>query len=293
VTGAEPPRIDVHRHVWPAEFVAALSARRTPPLLNGDRLVTAEGVFGFERDAYSAERCLADLDANAIDLAVVSLQPTLGVERLQAREAAGLHALWGAGVQDLILRSGGRLSAFSAGWVQDGFAGLCVSADTVRDRPRIDRIATALSERGQALFVHPGPGAPPRAAPAWWAPAVDYTAQMQAAYAAWLDYGAERWPSLPVVFAILAGGAPFQLERFQSRGLENSRVTAGNVYFDTASYGRRSLEFCLATFGITRLVYGSDGPVIDAEPTLSAIHALGKATADAICRVNPSAILAA
>jgi hypothetical protein len=291
--GAEPPRIDVHRHVWPKEFVAALSARRTPPLLDGDRLVTAEGVFLIERDAYSADRCLADLDVHAIDLGVVSLQPTLGVDRLQAREASGLHALWGAGVQDLIVRSRGRLAAFSAGWVQDGFAGLCVSAETLHDRDRIARIATALSERGQALFVHPGPGAPREGAPAWWLPSIDYTAQMQAAYAAWLDFGAERWPSLPVVFAILAGGAPFQLERLAARGLDSSRLTAANVYFDTASYGRRSLEFCLATYGVTRLVYGSDAPVIDAAPTLSAIHALGKATADAICRLNPSALLAA
>jgi hypothetical protein len=287
------PRIDVHRHVWPTDFVAALSARRTPPLLDGDRLVTAEGVFPIERDAYSADRCLADLDAHAIDLAVVSLQPTLGVDRLQAREASGLHALWGAGVQDLIVRSRGRLAAFSAGWVQDGFAGLCVSADVLHDRDRMTRIASALSERGQALFVHPGPGAVRERAPVWWVPSIDYTAQMQGAYAAWLDFGAERWPSLPVVFAILAGGAPFQLERLEARGLESARFTAANVYFDTASYGRRSLEFYLATFGVTRLVYGSDGPVIDAAPTLDAIHALGKATADAICRLNPAALIAA
>jgi hypothetical protein len=289
----QPPRIDVHRHVWPSEFVAALSARRTPPLLDGDRLVTAEGVFPIERNAYSADRCLADLDESAIDLAVVSLQPTLGIDLLPAREASALHALWIGGVQELLHRSEGRLAAFSAGWVQDGFAGLCVSAETLHDRSRVDRIATALSERGQALFVHPGPGARDDRAPAWWASGVDYTAQMQAAYAAWLDYGAERWPSLPVVFAILAGGGPFQIERLQSRGLDSSRVTAANVYFDTASYGRRSLELCLATFGVTRLVYGSDGPVIDPQPTLAAIHALGKATADAICRVNPSALLAA
>ena len=116
---------------------------------------------------------------------------------------------------------------------------------------------------------------------------------MQAAYAAWLDYGVQRWPSLPVVFAILAGGAPFQLERLEARGLDSSRLTAANVYFDTASYGRRSLELCLATFGVTRLVYGSDAPVIDATQTLSAIHALGKATADAIRSLNPSTLIAA
>ena len=291
--GAYSPRVDVHRHVWPKEFVAALAARRTPPMLDGDLLVTGEGTFAVDRDAHSPERCLADLDQDEIDVAVVSLQPTLGIDLLPPREAAALNGVWSASVHDLVHRSDGRLAAFAAGWVQDGFAGLCVSAATLIDRERTSRIAAALTGRGQALFVHPGPGAPPKGAPGWWAPTVDYTAQMQAAYAAWLDYGVERWPALPVVFAILAGGAPFQVERLQSRGVDSARVVDAKVYFDTASYGRRSLELCLSTFGVTRLVYGSDRPVIDAAPTLSAIHGFGDATADAIFRVNPSTLLAA
>jgi hypothetical protein len=96
-----------------------------------------------------------------------------------------------------------------------------------------------------------------------------------------------------VVFAILAGGAPFQLERLRSRGVDTRRLTRANVHFDTASYGRLSLELCLAAYGVDRLVYGSDAHVIDANTTLAAVNALGKATADAICRHNPAALLAA
>jgi predicted TIM-barrel fold metal-dependent hydrolase len=120
---------------------------------------------------------------------------------------------------------------------------------------------------------------------------VDYTAQMQAAYAAWLAHGSDRWPDLRVVFAILAGGAPFQLERLASRGVDTRGVLHPNVYLDTASYGVRALELSLSTYGIGQLVYGSDAPVIDAEPTLRAIRGFGQAVADAVCRDNPARLL--
>ena len=36
---------DLHQHLWPAPFVAALRERSRPPQLVGDELVTAEGAF--------------------------------------------------------------------------------------------------------------------------------------------------------------------------------------------------------------------------------------------------------
>ena len=115
---------------------------------------------------------------------------------------------------------------------------------------------------------------------------------MQAAYAAWLAGGAERWPDLPVVFALLAGGGPFQLERLRSRGIELRTTLHPSVYFDTASYGRRALELCLATFGVGQLLYGSDTPVIDSRTTLQAVHGFGQAVADTLLRENPSRLIA-
>jgi predicted TIM-barrel fold metal-dependent hydrolase len=118
---------------------------------------------------------------------------------------------------------------------------------------------------------------------------VDYTAQMQAAYFAWITGGAQRWPELRLVFAVLAGGGPFQLERLASRGVDVRNALLANVYLDVASYGRRALELCLSTFGVGQLVYGSDLPVIDSGPTLEAIRTLG--LDDALCRENPARLL--
>lgn len=120
---------------------------------------------------------------------------------------------------------------------------------------------------------------------------VDYTAQMQAAYFAWLAGGAARWPELRVVFAILAGGAPFQLERFASRGGDIRAALRPTLFLDTASYGRRALELCLATFGVGQLVYGSDFPVIEARPTLQAVRGFGEAVTSMLCQENPSRLL--
>jgi predicted TIM-barrel fold metal-dependent hydrolase len=114
---------------------------------------------------------------------------------------------------------------------------------------------------------------------------------MQAAYMAWLARDAERYPTLPVVFAILAGGAPVQLERMRSRGVEVRTTLHPNVYLDTSSYGPRALELALATYGVTQLVFGSDAPVISPEPTLAAVRGFGVALADLVLDGNPARIL--
>ena len=101
---------------------------------------------------------------------------------------------------------------------------------------------------------------------------VDYTAQMQAAYAAWLARDAALFPELPVVFAILAGGAPVQVERLRSRGFDDRSAMHPNVYFDTSSYGRRALGSASRPSASLQLVHGSDVPVIDARPTLDAVR---------------------
>ncbi|MGH7338057.1 MAG: amidohydrolase family protein, partial [Myxococcota bacterium] len=121
---------------------------------------------------------------------------------------------------------------------------------------------------------------------------VPYTAQMQAAYLAWVADVGERHASLSVVFAILAGGAPIQLERLRSRGVEPRTVLHPNVHLETSSYGRRALELCLKAHGVAQLVYGSDAPVIDSRPTLQALSALGGAVQHAVLRENPTRLLA-
>jgi predicted TIM-barrel fold metal-dependent hydrolase len=286
------PLVDFHQHLWPEEVVAVLAHRREPPRLRGSVLELAgERASEIDLAAHDLDGRLAQLDRCGLDMAVVSLPPTLGIDRLPEDEAAELVAAYEHGIRELSAASGGRLVPLAAGASVDGFAGVCIGAPELLD---LDRLAPRLDElerRGAVLFVHPGPASSPNGAPAWWPAVVGYTAQMQAAYAVWLAEGAERWPNLRIVFAILAGGGPFQLERLQSRGVPGRDLLHDNVFFETASYGHRALELCLATFGVDQLLFGSDAPVIDPEPTLNAVRGFGDAVADALCNRNPTRLL--
>jgi hypothetical protein len=282
------PSFDVHQHLWPEPLIAALSRRTRPPRLRGSVLeLEVEGRFELDLDQYRLEARVRQLDRDGIEVAVVSLPPTLGLDRLPEEEAASLLDAYDQGILELAQASGGRLRAFAAGRALDGFAGATTAAGALTGLDALAPLLDDLTRRGGVLFVHPGPGGGPPGAPSWWPAVVDYTAQMQAAYAAWIAHGVDRWPELRVIFALLAGGAPFQLERLASRGVDTRTVLRGNVFYETSSYGRRALELCLATFGVGQLVYGSDAPVIDPGATLREIRGFGEAVADALCRDNP------
>jgi len=242
------------------------------------------GDWGADLAAHTLESRLALLDRDEVDVAVISCPPTLELDE-------ELVELYHEGITELVADSNGRLLALSCGSARDGFAGVCVPAWSLSSLAQSEPLLGELERRGSLLFVHPGPAAVPAGAPAWWPAVVGYTTQMQAAYAAWIALYADRWPELRVVFAILAGGAPFQLERLASRGVETRSVLRPNVYLDTASYGDRALELSLATYGVAQLVYGSDVPVIESEPTLRSIRGFGQAVADVVCRENPARLL--
>lgn len=284
---------DVHQHLWPEPLLSALARRRTPPRLRGDLLeLGCQGAFDVDLAAHDLQARLRDLDRDEIDVAIVSLPPTLEIELLPADEAEPLLGAYHEGILDLVRQSGGRIRAFAAGEVRDGFDGVTVAAGALADLDSLSSLLTELASRRGVLFVHPGPSVSPPGAPDWWGAVVGYTAQMQAAYAAWLSGGARRWPDLSVVFAILAGGSPFQLERLQSRGVDARLTLRPNLYFETASYGPHALALCLHAFGAGQLLYGSDAPVIDPRPTLQAVRGFGQAVADALCRGNPTTLFA-
>jgi predicted TIM-barrel fold metal-dependent hydrolase len=265
------PRFDVHQHLWPEQLVAALARRSEPPRVVGSRLDLREGSFETDLGAHDPDTRLRLLDRHEIDVAIVSFPPTIGFE-----EAPELAEAYEEGILEVAAASHGRIRPLACGAERDGFVGTCVSAQSVVRDP--------LALQGSLLFVHPGYSPPPPdGKPAWWTPVVEYTAQMQAAYAAWLAGGRS---DVPIVFAIMAGGAPFQLERLRSRG-DRSEVPP-SVYFDTASYGRQAVDLTVAAYGVERILFGSDAPVMDPR---TAIEALGSLF-DTLAGENPARLFA-
>jgi predicted TIM-barrel fold metal-dependent hydrolase len=265
---------DIHQHLWPEQLVAALRRRDRVPRIDGDALVLGEGTFEAGLDQHELDTRLALLDEAEIDVSVVSLQPTLACDGIPE-----LVDAYHEGVLELVEAARGRLRALAVADCREGFVGACVAAPALV--AGIGDLGEDLAAAGQVLFVHPGPVPPaPDGAPSWWTALVDYPAQMQAAYAAWLTSGSA---GLPVVFAFLAGGAPFQLERLRARGGE---VPDMSIYFDTASYGPLALRLTGEACGQDRLVFGSDAPVMDVHAAAAAVEDAG--IAEAAFRENPA-----
>jgi hypothetical protein len=285
------PVVDVHQHLWPESLIDALSRRTRPPRLSGT-ILELPGAPSLEVDlrAHRLEDRLALLDRCEIDVAVISLPPTLGAGVVAREEWAELVSAYESGALELAASSE-RIVPLAASGKSEGFAGACVAAPGLLELDAIAATLDELDERGAFVFVHPGASLAPPGAPSWWLPVVEHTAQMQAAYAVWLDRGVERWPRLEVVFAILAGGGPFQLERLQSQGISGRGLMHEMVYFDIASYGRRALEHCLSTLGVSQVVFGSDAPTLDPAAALDAVRAFGDAVTDTVCDRNPSRLL--
>jgi hypothetical protein len=285
--------VDLHQHLWPAGFVAALRARSEVPRLQDGELVTVEGRFPFDREVHEPARRLELLDRHGIDVAVLSLQPSLGLEALPEAEREELELLWSEEVRDIVAASAGRFRAHAPRRVLDGFVGTCVGASALIEPEGEASLLDEVERANGLLFVHPeatGPPTPDK--PEWWGWTAGYPAQMQAAYLSWLATGRARWPSVRVVFALLAGGAPFQLERLAHRGVNVRSALDDRAYLDVATYGRRAIELCIETFGVEQLVYGSDTPVVDPAPTLAAVRGFGDAVAQILQIDTPTALLA-
>lgn len=283
---------DLHQHLWPDGFLAALRARRTPPLLDGERLTTREGHFELALADHDLQARLRTLDRDGIDIAVISLQTSLGLEALPEEDSALLEQSWIDGASELMDAAGGRVLAFSPSRLRDGFAGVSLGSSLLVDLEQAAAVLDEAEAAAAVVFVHPDAGRDPgEARPAWWDWVTGYPARMQEAYLAWLAFGRERWPSLRVVFAMLAGGGPFQLERLARRGVDVRSALDPNTFFEVSTHGRRAIELCVQTFGVSQLAYGSDTPVVDSRPTLDAVRGFGDAVAHVLQSDTPTRLL--
>jgi hypothetical protein len=284
---------DLHQHLWPAPFVTKLRKRTNPPRLVRNELTTAEGSFAIDLHDHDPETRLEMLDRDGLDVAVLSLQPSLGLEALPDDDRAELEDGWAEAIRELSTASAGRFLAFSPTGVRAGFAGVSLGSSIFADFERSAGLLDAAAAAGATVFVHPDVGGPADPArPAWWEWVTGYPARMQSAYLAWLSFGRERWPTLRVLFAMLGGGGPFQLERLARRGIDVRSVLDPNTFFDVSTHGRRAMELCIETFGVAQLAYGSDTPVVDSRPTLDAVRGFGDAVTHVLQSDTPSRLLA-
>ena len=282
-------RADLHQHLWTAPLLDALATRRFAPFVRREAGVTVlhsdgEQPYVIDVAAELPERRAAALRDDGLDRAVIALSSPIGIEALPREEALELIDAHLRGMRSLPSR-------FSA-WgpvaldrpdpaevdarLAAGCTGISLPAGALAGPARLDAIGPVLervAEHGALLFVHPGraPGQRAETAlldePLWWRALTDYVAQMQAAWLTFATVGRRALPELTIVWAMLAGTAPLQLERLGSRGGPPVELRDPDQFYDTSGYGPAAVETLARRVGEAQLVYGSDRPVIDPVPT--------------------------
>jgi 6-methylsalicylate decarboxylase len=294
--------IDVHQHLWTDEFVDRLRARTQVPYVRGWTLHTAaEPPYDVDPQGHDVEQRITADHESEVGTGCLSLSAPLGIETLPRPQAALLIDAWHRGVRELPVHYRAWASVPSAEpdlvevhslLADDRFVGLQLPATEVSSPEAWERNAGLLVAAGLAgkpVFVHPGAERrqPLRGeVPGWWAPVVDYVAQMSAAWWAWHAVGGRAlFPGLRVVFAAGAGLAPIHYERHLFRGGPGAAVDP-NVFVETSGYGPRALDSLVRVLGIDAIVLGSDRPY--GEP----LHEfLGEAATRAVRVKNPARLL--
>lgn len=289
--------IDVHQHLWPAEFVDRLRARTEPPYLAGWTLHTpGEAPYDVDPAAHAVDKRVAQELDEGTSLVGLSLSSPLGIEHLG--DLALLDA-WHTGTASLP-------APFKA-WVgvnllepdldglesllSQGFLGLQLPAQVMGTPTGWAAVGPllALAERlNKPILVHPGTPVPPgEELPGWWPPVVDYTLQLQAAWWAWHAFGGRTtYPRLRLCFVAAAGLAPVHHERLTARGGRLGTIDP-NLYVDTSSYGPQGIDAVARVLGIDQVVHGTDRPYAEA----SDLRRQGAAATAVIRRTNPLRLL--
>ena len=273
---------DLHQHLLGEPLLEALASRTSAPLTRREEggwvlEVPGERPHRVDPRAQDPSRRAELLEADGLDRAAVALSGVLGVEGLPGEEAERLLAAHAEGLAALPERFGRWASVSlldpSPDAVEEqlaaGAVGLTLPAGALSSARRVERLAPLLeplARRGRPLFVHPGPcpwEAPPHpsAEEAWWPALTRYVAEMNAAWHAFVSVGPNPLPPARVVFALLAGLAPLQLERLAVRGGPAERALDARFLYEVSSYGPRSIEAVGRVVGAGQLVFGSDRPV--------------------------------
>ncbi len=278
-------KTDIHQHLWTEPLVEALALRRELPFVRDEHGLTVlflagERPYVIDLDSEASE-CRTELVRHdRLDRALLCLSSPLGIESLPRASARPLI--------DAYLDGALALGEPFAVWaplalegldpsdvdhaLERGCVGISLPAGALASVDALARVAPALGRiqrHGAPLLIHPGPGMrqplqeTSLADPLWWPALTRYVAEMQAAWLAFVTAGRRLFPELRVIFSMLAGLAPLQAERLLSRGGPAMPGSDPLLFYDTSSYGPRTVKLLEDLVGADQLVYGSDRPVVD------------------------------
>jgi predicted TIM-barrel fold metal-dependent hydrolase len=281
--------VDAHQHIWTTPLLESLATRTELPLVRQEHGLTvlhstAEQPYVIDLGSEAPHERAALVHQDGLDRAVIAISSPIGIDALPRESALELIDAHLTGVLQLgpEFQAWGPIALDGAEpeevdrLLERGCVGISVAAGSFAGPERLDALGPVLervSERGVPLFVHPGraPGQEPTqlefGEPLWWRPLNDYVSQMQAAWLTFVAFGRRQHPDLRIVFAMLAGCAPLLSERLVARGGPHVDLRDPGTFYETSSYGPQAVEMTARLAGAEQLVYGSDRPVIEPQPT--------------------------
>jgi 6-methylsalicylate decarboxylase len=281
--------VDAHQHIWTKSLLHALAARTELPLVRREHGLTvlhstAEQPYVIDVGSEAPHERAARVRHDGLDRALIAISSPIGIDALPRDGALELIDAHLTGVLQLgpEFEAWGPIALDGADpeevdrLLERGCVGISFAAGALAGPERLDALGPVLervSQRDVPLFVHPGraPGQVPTrlefGEPLWWRPLNDYVSQMQAAWLTFAAFGRRQHPDLSIVFAMLAGGAPLLSERLITRGGPRVELRDPGTFYETSSYGPQAVEMTARLTGAEQLIYGSDRPVIDPQPT--------------------------
>jgi hypothetical protein len=298
---------DVHQHLWPEGFVAALATRSDAPSVRRDGRgwlirVPGEPDSPFGPAAHDPAIRAAGLRACGLERALLCNSTPLGIEALPEDAARPLLDAWHDGVFAAgdafgvwgALPVHGAVPADVDALLDRGAVGVSLPAGLLADPAAVAAagpLLGALERRDAPVLVHPGPVAVSPQGDAgggssWWPALTTYVSDVHLAWHAFLGWGRPEHPALRICFAMLAGLAPLHAERLALRGGPAGAINDPNIFYDTSSYGPRAIAAMAAVVGLDQLVTGTDRPVVDPplRPPLGERAAIDMSTTN-VCRL--------
>ncbi len=300
--------VDCQSHIFPRAYAELLTRNsKSPRATGGDGvyLIDYDGVqrFRLDLDDYSPARKLADMDANGVDISVISVNiPTpdmldpelalagaricndaiaelchqqperfIGIASLPLNDAAAAISELERAAHELDLRAVFLPSHINGSPVDDG---------------RFESVYARAAALGLPLVLHP-------AVPTWGAaisdhsmiPMLGFMVDTSIAMLRLILSGImERHPALTVVHPHCGGVLPYVMGRVveqtevKRRGRDHirqsPRETYRRVYFDLVSPDDLAVDFAYRFAGADKLLFGSDHPWVSIDAIIRHVRAL-------------------
>lgn len=293
--------VDTHTHFIPVELLDLIRRGDGPPDLSlserdgEDPLIVHDNglrypVFPLFHDAQAK---LAQMDRDGIDMALISLTPSLLLYWTDPADTVRIHRFINDAGAELARRGGGRLHALATVPLNDpqaaaeelrrarrdlGVVGVEIGTsvgDVMLDDPSLEPFFAAAEELGTPLLVHPYTNmiAPPSPGLTGYhlANVIGNPLETFVAAARLIVGGVfDRHPGLQVELVHAGGAFPYQVFRLdhaydvrsETRRQAQRRPSEylGNFLFDTVAFDARALAYLIELAGPERVLFGSDLP---------------------------------